>query len=48
MIGGGRTATDSGKPKERRSGGALRKAGKSAMMAKKWNWDTRRSFVGCK
>ena len=37
MIGGGRAATDSGKPKERRSGGALRKAGKSARMVKMWS-----------
>jgi len=46
MIGGGREATDSGNPKERRSGGALRKAGKRARMVKRWNWDTRRSLVG--
>ena len=46
MMGGGWDATDSGKPKERRRGGALRKAGKSARMVKRWNWDTMRSLVG--
>ena len=35
MIGGGWAAMDSGKPKERRSGGTLRRAGKRARVVKR-------------
>jgi hypothetical protein len=43
---GGCVATCSGKSKERKTGGACRKAGNKARIAKMCNWETIRSFVG--
>jgi hypothetical protein len=43
---GGRAAIAFGKSKERRSGGAWRKAGNRASTVKMWNWDTAIIFVG--
>ena len=47
MIVGGRAATSAGKSNARRSGGAWRKAGKSARIVKMCSCETERSFVGC-
>ena len=40
-------ATEAGKSNARKSGGAVRNAGKSARMVKMCSCDTERSFVGC-
>ena len=48
IIVGGLAATLAGKSKERRTGGACKKAGNRAKMVKTWSCEMHNSLVGCK